>query len=379
MLKLADADMWAPDDCGWRLLHWAAAKGHATIVHLLGTRDSQSALSCVHWVSTEATVEDGECTALHLATQNNHCDAVAALIAIGANVNLYNSDNNTALHIFAQNNCVRCIDALICAGADQLALNDLQRTPLHVAAAEHACAAMQILAKSTAAYEMQCSVGNVPLHYVAQAGCKACVVNLLTNGANDTMCNSQGRTPLLLTSIGAHLDVVETLCAELRRKTHASNAINEQNRDGRSPLHYAVLAKHYKLALFMVTEGADLGLYYIEWHQPLHLAIEKRNKKLITLLLHFGAEILDGTVLLAHRTCDEEIINIVTSATVENERLKLLLDNGTDDVDWQRELVIGEYLGEGGFGKVYKASWKHGTVIPFVRTTNMQLYYSTRD
>jgi ankyrin len=128
----------ATSDNGWLPLHWASANNHSKCVRIL----------CKFYptkIDSNTAFNDAKRTALHLAVEINHCNAVAALLECGANANKQMSDGRTALHFAAANDCIDCIERLLTANADIAIRNNVGRTALHIAAEFNSCNALLLL------------------------------------------------------------------------------------------------------------------------------------------------------------------------------------------------------------------------------------------
>lgn len=135
-------------------LHWAAEKGHVSVVELLMTSGA----------SIEAEDAFGR-TPLHWAAEFNKPNVLDVLLESGASLQVKSNSGNTALHWAARNGHAAIAEKLITAGAE-------------VGAANHE--------------------GNTALHWAARNGHAAVVEKLLTAGAKVDAANNEGLTPLLL-------------------------------------------------------------------------------------------------------------------------------------------------------------------------------------
>ena len=81
-------------------------------------------------VAVNVAEEDGNNTALHMASGNNHLDILQILLDAGADVNAKNKEDNSPLHWACLNGHVQAVLMLLKAGANPSALNGLGRTPV---------------------------------------------------------------------------------------------------------------------------------------------------------------------------------------------------------------------------------------------------------
>ncbi|KAJ3590434.1 hypothetical protein NHX12_008385 [Muraenolepis orangiensis] len=153
---------------GWTPMHLAASKGHSPTVLQL------ERLGC----SVNAKGEN-EWTPLHIACKLGHEDAVAQLLNAKAEPNVAESRAGwTPLHLACINCSFTSVLQLISHQADVNAANEYKDTPLHLA---------------------------------AQHGCTAIMKALLLNGADRTLLDSSGSTPLDLARKGRREEIVQLL------------------------------------------------------------------------------------------------------------------------------------------------------------------------
>mmetsp|Transcript_2205 Transcript_2205/g.4956 ORF Transcript_2205/g.4956 Transcript_2205/m.4956 type:complete len:289 (-) Transcript_2205:400-1266(-) len=107
-------------------LHRAAKVGDVSeLLRLLEEQESTTAF---------INVRDGGETALHLAAEEGHVDALRLLLEHGAAVSAQSSEGWTALHCAGQSESAEAVALLIAHGADLHAKTRIGATPLHMAA-----------------------------------------------------------------------------------------------------------------------------------------------------------------------------------------------------------------------------------------------------
>lgn len=153
-------------------------------------------------VDPNAQDEDGW-TALHHACnkwENEHL--INMLLRHPAvRVDIVNVDGNTPLHTFTQKfknpSCVETFNLLMQKGANVNAKNYQQETPLHKAVINPRIRMIlvELLLKAGAKVN-ECVKGGTPLHYAVQLGRTDLVTILMANGADLTIKDSNGRTPI---------------------------------------------------------------------------------------------------------------------------------------------------------------------------------------
>ena len=147
------------------------------------------------------------------AAMRNDAEAVRALLASGADVNIPRGDGMTGLHWAALHGNAEIAGLLIGAGADPGAATRLgTHTPLHVAAKEGHGEIVAILAAAGADVAAVTETGATPLHFAAAAGDMRALTALLDHGAAvDPMEPEWGQTPLMFASAMGRAKAVTAL------------------------------------------------------------------------------------------------------------------------------------------------------------------------
>lgn len=153
------------------------------------------------------------------------------------------------------------------------------------------------------------------LHSIAK-GDAADVRNHLLLGADVNEQNKQGWTPLHFAAVRG-----QTECARVLIENGAD--MNPLTGTEKTPLHFAAERNFLELAKLLVGNGANLGARDDEGWSPLHYAAEKDRVELAAYLIAQGAEVdmpstRGGTPL--HEA----------SASASPEMINLLLENGAD-------------------------------------------------
>ena len=111
--------------------------------------------------------------------------------------------------------------------------------------------------------------------------------------------------------------------------------INQRDRAGMAPIHYAVLEGRVELVEMLLQGGADLDIavdtsqaevaHYVSIHEffPLHIAANRNSLEVAGLLIARGASV--------HRTTDDRRSALHIAARKGNHRLvRMLIDHGAD-------------------------------------------------
>ncbi|CAB0043986.1 unnamed protein product [Trichogramma brassicae] len=166
-------------------------------------------------------------TPLHVAVTKGLTKLVEFLLRKGANPNSPNAEGSTALHL----TCSRLCQADEGGAAELLKIcDDIQRT-VHIDAQNHA--------------------GDTPLHLALNNGLMDTVELLMKRGANPTLANEDGSTPLHNICNGDRddVDLAKMLLELPERKGHPLHTymVNAEDRSGNTPLDLAVQRGHKKL------------------------------------------------------------------------------------------------------------------------------------
>jgi hypothetical protein len=153
------------------------------------------------------------------------------------------------------------------------------------------------------------------LHAIAK-GDPNDVRNHLLLGADVNEKNKQGWTPLHFATVRGKTECAEVLIAK-------GAELNPRTGTEKTPLHFAASRGFLEITVLLVESGGDITAQDDEGWSPLHYAAEKDKVDVATYLIKQGAEVdmpstRGGTPL--HEA----------SASASPEMIKLLLENGAD-------------------------------------------------
>jgi len=218
---------------------------------------------------------------------------------------------------------LRIVSALVIAGSDLGIRDGKGRTPLVRAAKGELTDDLASLM-----IDFGARVGdvddekNTALHYAAMCSASPEIGNtelvriLIAMGADHTLKNERGRTPLFEAVLFNHLEHAEDLLknnadistTDFHNRTPLFAAVNQgytkmtellcsnganvdiKDKNGHTPLHCAISHGHSEIAVTLLAAGADTNLTS-KGETPLCRATSKCNLQMIDLLLRHGADV----------------------------------------------------------------------------------------
>lgn len=124
--------------------------------------------------------------------------------------------------------------------------------------------------------------GNTPLHAAIHNNRSDIVEILIEYGADILLTNIRNDTPLHIAAKEGRTKIVRLL---IKYKANVFAIDNYQN----IPLHFAIYYEHTDTAKVLIEHGG-INKQNTCGHTPLHLAVMKKNKEIITELLTKGAD-----------------------------------------------------------------------------------------
>ncbi|XP_062510650.1 transient receptor potential cation channel subfamily A member 1-like [Corticium candelabrum] len=209
-------------------------------------------------------------TPLHKAAIFNHTEMVKYLIDSGANINAVDKHGRTALLLAAQAGATECVRFLISNGADVQVRDMGLRNVLHVAIQFGHEVAEVVLERVTATRELldeHDAHGLTPLHYASKRGKLKPVQLMLELGATPNPKNNQHQSPLHFAAKYGRYQTAKRLL----QGPSGKQMINEEDRLGDTPLHYASRNGFPRVVELLLGQGA-LVLKSREGYNPLQSA-----------------------------------------------------------------------------------------------------------
>ena len=267
------------DDKGQNPLHYAADRGQLESVLTLlrlGGRESM-------------TKGAGTCgTPLHRAVEKGHRDIVSLLLNEGCPINVVDGGGSSVLHIAAESGQIHLIQLLAEQGLDVNTGNDVGMTPLHAAAACGQTKALHTLLKWGGRKSVTKIFGNAgtPLHQAVGNGHKDIVSLLLNEGCPIDVVDSKCRSALHCAAQGGQIDMIEMLSEQ-------GLDVNIGDDEGLTPLHYAAIYGQLESVRTLLRLGGRESMTKVAGSHgaPLHQAVEKGHRDIVSLLLNEGCPI----------------------------------------------------------------------------------------
>jgi ankyrin repeat protein len=314
--KGADANSQRED--GWTPFMEASSNGHVGVAQLLlehmGVQDVDTRYSC-------------GMTALHHAAFNGPEDMVAFLLSKGAKASTQDERGMTPFVIAARNGHVGVARLLLehMAEGDVNARDNYGRTvlfhaatfgredmvafllskganatiqpnegwgpPLEEAMAEGHVGVVRLLLEHMEGQDIdtRSSQGKTGFYYAASNGHEDMVAFLLSKGANATIQDDEGRTPLMQASIEGHMEVARLLLEHM-----GGQGLNTTDNEGRTALHYAAYEGYDEAVSLLLAKGADPNITDLDGSTALACACAASRWTVVLLLAtHMGRQALE--------------------------------------------------------------------------------------
>lgn len=266
--KVAD-DVNAKEILGWSPLHYATVcKNIEHIRELLALGADPLSLDLA-----------GR-TPLHYAIENIQGNPSDPAKMEGGESEDSTSDGTFGLHGDAIWALLRLSSGLVIRGRDGLG-------PLHYAAKTGNILATILLLRAGANIEIEDSTRKTPLHWAAYSGNVEVATELLKRGADIGALDYHGSTALHFAVIGKVSGMVKMFLARAREDMHM---LPYQDRDGRVPLHLAVMIRDME-ALELLLPGAKLDTKDRHGRTALHYAVLNCHEEMTARLMKAGASI----------------------------------------------------------------------------------------
>eukprot|EP01084_Bolivina_argentea_P103015 184552_1 len=155
-----------------------------------------------------------------------------------------------------------------------------------------------------------------------------------------------GSTALHLSCARGHESIVKLLINKMIHEYHIqlSHSINAIDYDRATPLHCAVLGKHYNICKLLLINGCIANKCDIRGKTPLHWAQERGLTPYIRLLLQYEKEQIEAATAIATATATATSIATTTTTTttisIENENRNIETENENRNIEKEKEKVV---------------------------------------
>ncbi|MGL5029329.1 MAG: ankyrin repeat domain-containing protein [Wolbachia pipientis] len=299
------ASLEAKDNSNNTPLHSACNNGHVKVVEYL-TKEG---------ASLKAKNKDGEAP-LHAAVQHDSTLEVVEFILNRdlSGINDITNDGRTPLHLAIQGNKPNTVELLLRKGASIAVKDKNGKTPLDLAKQEDYTSIVEMIEEVQIALDEKLLTavqnGNLnkvkdltnqnanvntrdkyswtPLHWAAYKGHLEVAEFLVKKGAdiNAASENLYGSRPIHIAIENNNKNIIEFLLSK-------EVGVNDTDKQGYTPLHYAAWRGRLEVAKFLIEKGADINAADTSTtgKKPIHVAAENNSESVIEFLLEKGVSV----------------------------------------------------------------------------------------
>ena len=253
-----------------------------------------------------AAANDWYATSLHNAADG---EIASMLLKHGAEINYQDIQLRTPLMYSAWSGNEAVMSVLLKSGADISMCDGFGNTALHDAVRNAREAASRLLIDASADPDTKNSLnGYTSLHYAAEHGDQMIVDLLLSHGADPTIHNDFGKSPIHVAAFSGYVDCTQLMLdtvAKTRSPQHFEALVeeegiivkalvgyaqlNEVDAQGRSALMLACGGRVHYVA-WLLEQGANPTILDAQGRTCLHHAAATGYSKMITHFLHQGLD-----------------------------------------------------------------------------------------
>jgi ankyrin repeat protein len=346
------ASLAAETSDGTTPLHAAAAEGHRAVAAFLLSKGADLLKrNRSGWIP------------LHHASCYGHKSIVELMLDAGSPIDEKNNSGWSALH-WAVDRCHEDIVTLLLSrGADANASTGMGETPLHWAVKKgFRKIAEQLLAKK-ALIDAKDSQGWTPLHMAASNGNREMAEFLISQGASLTQKENHGRTPRDCAKEKHHWELETILQAygaqPVKTSKNVFDAIGKndvealdgfiyvgvgldaKNRQGWTPLLWAIESGHPKMVTMLIAAGSDVNLKAFEGSTPLHWAVKKESLQILEILIKHNARMNcqdDGGMTPLHIAARGNFLEGAKTLLSRGAPVNLIDEGGRTPMHWAAEM-----------------------------------------
>ncbi|QJT94912.1 ankyrin repeat domain-containing protein [Wolbachia endosymbiont of Diaphorina citri] len=332
------------DKQGYTPLHYAAWRSRSEVASLLFDKGANI---------NAADASTAGKKPIHVAAENNSKSVIEFLLIKGVNVDEADKNGWTPLHYAAKFDQLEVAKFLIEKGANINAADasTAGKKPIHVAAENNSKGVIEFLLSKGVSVNDTDKDNRIPLHWASWSGNLGVVEYLIGKGANISAKDKDGRTPLdvakdkrydnvaeflkqtqlklneqLLTAVqGGDFKKVKDL---VNRGASLEDAnIDAQDKEGKTPLHFAAQEGDFGMVQFFLDRGANIEIKDKYGWTPLHFAASSNKFDIVKLLFDKNANIK------ARDTYGNTPLHMAAQYSSKLEIVKFLLDKDINSIN----------------------------------------------
>ena len=283
----------ATDSEGRTLFYWSSVNGYAVFAeHLL-----EKGADPLHEASDQ--------TALHASARNGHLAVMRLLIEAGVDIDVEAGHETTPLLLAAREARPDAVALLLAHGADVSKKDSYGNTVLHRIR----------------------DMFSPPMHEMHEGDLARTIKVLVDAGADVNAKNTRGETPLVKMCGDGSVEAVRVLLAQGANPAEQSNLTRSQH----SALHASAGNGHLAVMRLLIEAGVDIDIESPHGTTPLLLAAREARLDAVAFLLAHGADVSqkdsDGNTVL-HLMHNVEYLPNYQGDLVKT--IKILVDAGAD-------------------------------------------------
>ena len=299
------------DNKGFTPLHQAASSGQLETVRTLLNLGGRKSITKVASIGG---------TPLHLAVAKGHKDIASLLLSEGCPINVVDGAGRSIFDYAVTYGQIDMIKMLAGKGFSVNIGDNEGCTPLHIASASGQLETVHTLLElgGRKSITKVASIGGTPLHQAVAKGHKDIASLLLSEGCPINVVDGAGRSILHYAVTYGQIDMIKMLAGK-------GFNVNIGDNEGWTPLHEAALIGQLETVRTLLRLGGRESMIKIAGTcgTPLHQAVAKGHKDIVSLLLNEGCPI---TVVSSKGS------GIINMATVHGQicMIEMLAGKGLD-------------------------------------------------
>ncbi len=256
-------------------------------------------------------------TALLLSAMHGRTEIARKLLAAGAEVDAENDFGTTALLRASYNEKIDMVKLLLKKNASIKKTNSRGEGVLHRAACNKNMELIRLLVNKGAPINVRDHYGKTVLAYAADN--MELARFLLDNGASMDKKDNTGDT-ILFYAVRANKKAFVDLLL------HKAASVNKQHQDdGSTVLHIAAKAGHVAVLKLLLERGASANIKDKNGYTPLHWAVKNKSVEIVTLLLTYQKDLVNE---VNEKECGRTTLHYAVEGDIDPALIKLLVEAG---------------------------------------------------